>query len=153
MLTALAAGFNVHHVDNNKTNNDPDNLLMVERCDHMKIHDMPNFLNKKEAPSWDSYAKRVILGESAYSMRATTSMAWLDIAQELGYKRDAQALNVAKAYAVYNKLAWPIPHHKDCECRVCGSSGVKRKKVEPRKYVEPDFVLMCLDGDGNEYPA
>jgi len=149
MLTAISAGFDVHHVDQDKENNDPDNLLMIERDDHMKIHGMVHFLNKKDNPSWDSYAKRISLGESGYNMRSNTNMSWLEIAQKLGYKKDGQAINVTKAYASYHKLQWPIPHHAECKCRPCGNGNYasnKRKRAADApayKYTYDDELVEC----------
>lgn len=34
----LANGFDVHHLDGNHANNDPNNLLLVELADHMDLH-------------------------------------------------------------------------------------------------------------------
>lgn len=153
---ATAMGFHVHHIDQDKNNNDPDNLLMIERNDHMKVHGMPGFLNKMGDSMWDSYARRISLGHSAYNMRLNTGQSWLEIAVNLEYKRDAQAINVAKAYAMYHKLEWPIPHHIECKCRLCRPSSTPKKKAAPKvRECKPDeeFVLMCLDDDGNMYPA
>lgn len=37
-LTEIPKGFIIHHIDFNKLNNDPDNLIMLSISDHMKIH-------------------------------------------------------------------------------------------------------------------
>lgn len=34
----LRHGFDVHHVDGNHSNNDPDNLVLIEHRDHMRLH-------------------------------------------------------------------------------------------------------------------
>lgn len=34
----LAEGFEIHHRDNNHQNNDPLNLVLIERRDHLKLH-------------------------------------------------------------------------------------------------------------------
>jgi hypothetical protein len=34
----LADGFDVHHADGNHTNDDPDNLVLIEVTDHAKLH-------------------------------------------------------------------------------------------------------------------
>jgi Helix-turn-helix domain of resolvase/HNH endonuclease len=35
---ALFLGFTVHHMDGDKSNNDPGNLVMIEYDDHMRLH-------------------------------------------------------------------------------------------------------------------
>lgn len=37
-ICSTPEGFHVHHVDFNKTNNDPSNLVMLSHSDHRKIH-------------------------------------------------------------------------------------------------------------------
>ena len=34
----LREGFDVHHVDGNRANNDPLNLVLIEHVDHMMLH-------------------------------------------------------------------------------------------------------------------
>lgn len=120
LLTALAAGFDVHHIDEDKLNNDPDNLLLIERNDHMKIHGLRGFLVKKIS-KWESYEQKVSKGEYVYNLRLNSGLPWDAVAEKAGYNRSAGAINIAKAYANYHKLEWPVPHHKDCECTWCKS--------------------------------
>ena len=35
--------YQIHHRDGNKLNNNPENLQLVTRRQHMKIHDLPSF--------------------------------------------------------------------------------------------------------------
>ena len=37
-LTEIPEGYVVHHIDHDKTNNDPENLLLLTSSDHMKLH-------------------------------------------------------------------------------------------------------------------
>jgi hypothetical protein len=37
----LNDGFDIHHIDGNKKNNKPDNLLLCDASDHMHLHGMP----------------------------------------------------------------------------------------------------------------
>lgn len=34
----LAEGFDVHHMDGSRENNDPSNLVLIEHTDHMMLH-------------------------------------------------------------------------------------------------------------------
>lgn len=38
LLERFADGFDVHHLDANRANNDPANLILVEMSDHMRLH-------------------------------------------------------------------------------------------------------------------
>lgn len=37
----LRDGFDVHHIDGDHTNNDPENLVLLEHDDHMRFHGAP----------------------------------------------------------------------------------------------------------------
>jgi hypothetical protein len=38
LLRRLAEGFDIHHLDGDHENNDPDNLVLIEHSDHMRLH-------------------------------------------------------------------------------------------------------------------
>jgi hypothetical protein len=37
-MTEIPKGYVIHHVDHDKTNNDPENLIMLTISDHIKLH-------------------------------------------------------------------------------------------------------------------
>lgn len=39
----LKDGFHIHHVDGHHSNNAPENLVLIDGCDHMMIHNHPSF--------------------------------------------------------------------------------------------------------------
>ena len=42
-LTGLPDGFQVHHIDENKLNNHPENLIIIHKKDHIgRVHDVVN---------------------------------------------------------------------------------------------------------------
>ena len=42
-------GYHVHHVDHDKANNDPDNLIALSRSDHLKLHEDELTCEQREA--------------------------------------------------------------------------------------------------------
>ena len=41
LAAKLAEGFDVHHMDGDRANNEPDNLVLLDHIDHMRLHGMP----------------------------------------------------------------------------------------------------------------
>lgn len=107
----IADGFDIHHIDGDHGNNDPDNLLLVESADHMRIHGMDIRGRAREAQRQKAEARlrtKMQKGETCYSMREA-AMTWREIAIEVyGQNMPAKATNVAKAYAAYHGLPWPV---------------------------------------------
>lgn len=130
---ATQAGFDIHHIDSNHDNNDIDNLLLIEKADHARLHGkiQPSH-NGRDC--WANAKNKLRLGESAYMLRTSSAMTWDAIALELGYIdnpcRAAYATNVARYYAKFNSKQWPIPHHKDCRCQRC-KGRIKRAEASP----------------------
>ena len=120
LKTALHAGFDIHHIDGNHDNNDPENLLLIEKSDHKRLHGInPRFDTKRD--SWESRITRVNLGEVAYNRRRLGE-TWKGIGDSFYHDKKAPeqyALNVAKVYAEYHKRPWPIPHVTTCDCWRC----------------------------------
>ena len=81
-----AVGFEIHHVDGNRSNNDPSNLVMIYRGDHIYIHGGEPYQSK---------------GKRAYELRKK-GLPW----KEIG---NSTVINAAKWYAIHNKLMWPLP--------------------------------------------
>lgn len=50
-LTEIPEGYVIHHKDENKRNNDPDNLLLMSRSDHNMIHNYLRMLHKLDLDS------------------------------------------------------------------------------------------------------
>lgn len=53
----LSDGFDVHHMDGNPQNNDPDNLVLIEHDDHMRIHGNQNISVFRFLPMSDCKGK------------------------------------------------------------------------------------------------
>jgi hypothetical protein len=100
-------GFDIHHVDGDHDNNDPDNLVLIERYDHLRLHGRP--------PADPSYIGKCGLeyalqkGRSCYELRSAGGISWDDVARKVyGRRRGQKAIQAAKRYARYHGLVWPI---------------------------------------------
>lgn len=121
---AIEAGFDVHHIDSDHDNNDPGNLLLVEKGDHSKIHNL-KFGKNNRRNGWFNLEDRVGRGEHAYRDRIDSGDSWGDIGNRLGLSGESRtspaskAISLAKAYAVYHGKLWPLPHPDKCKCFPC----------------------------------
>lgn len=120
----LKDGFDVHHMDGDRTNNDPSNLCLVEHLDHMRLHNSPlanrleagkaaRIMNRRRESSY-GYESRDQIGAKLYEYRLKP-MAWRDAFIELCGKPDdphfninATAIRLAKEHARKHGLPWPI---------------------------------------------
>lgn len=50
-------GYHVHHVDGDKRNNDPANLLVASNSDHQAHHNQPGMMRKNQYGEWPIRAK------------------------------------------------------------------------------------------------
>jgi len=112
----LADGFDVHHLDGVKTNNDPGNLVLIDHLDHMKLHRSGGFNRMAKLTNikgqWVEYdpvqalKDKVSAGKIAYEFR-NTGLLWREVGDKI--ERNAQqAINLAKKYAEYHNRAWPV---------------------------------------------
>jgi len=124
---ALANGFQIHHADGNHDNNDPSNLVLIERSDHLNLHNNKG-LGRKVNGEWVTEAelsriklRKVAIGQSAYDIRKVEGLAWAKIGTRLGYepRKAASVATTARAYANYHNLEWPLPHKTECMCIAC----------------------------------
>lgn len=51
-LNSVPQGYCVHHIDHNKTNNNPENLMLISGSQHTKYHNKYKEPNKKAAMSY-----------------------------------------------------------------------------------------------------
>ena len=45
----IPKGFHVHHIDHDKSNNEPENLMLIEKCEHSKLHGSELTNERREA--------------------------------------------------------------------------------------------------------
>ncbi|MCP4900097.1 MAG: HNH endonuclease [bacterium] len=134
---ATAEGFDVHHLDGDKTNDRPDNLVLLECEDHMRLHNGGRMIRKlvrtsnrwgeKRAPKLNSGAPgkpethagpaesvRWKRGKMAYPLRAK-NLLWKHAADLMGLPRKQWNLQASSLlcdtayYAKIEGLEWPIP--------------------------------------------
>lgn len=60
----MAEGFHIHHIDGNSENNDPKNLVLIEKADHMKLHGLDLYrmarrVNSGKAKQKSGFRRRV----------------------------------------------------------------------------------------------
>lgn len=101
----LIDGFDIHHIDGNKNNNHPSNLVLIECSDHLMIHGGRVSRIKKVKKIWDKGPRKKTLesGEMAYNLRKKGAK-WKDLHEKASIH--------AKSYAKHNKLPWPVPVEK-----------------------------------------
>lgn len=124
---ALANGFDIHHLDGDHSNNDPDNLVMIYHFDHFAMHGAKGFENRYK-DRWMSNEEiheiKATLGEKAYKLRVS-GLLWSEIDEIL----ERQALQLAKFYAEQNNLQWPIVLSKEASDNI---KAARKEKHEAK---------------------
>lgn len=108
----LRDGFDIHHLDRDHNNDCPENLVLIECDDHMRIHGGGllgrfSMIKKKKGPSYELLQ----FGKMAYEEMMKINTSWGEIGEILGIKfanRGEQCSRAAKVYATTNNLKWPI---------------------------------------------
>lgn len=98
-------GFDIHHIDGNRDNNSPDNLILVETSDHEGvIHGRLRSIAEQIQRRLDAKNKRETAGEKAYRLRKLR-LSWSEIDAFL----KVRASNMyARAYALSDGRPWPL---------------------------------------------
>ena len=126
LAQALEQGFDIHHLDENHKNNDPENLILIYHTDHMRLHH--NW--ETQTSSNDAFrtegigqwltndeleiriGKKLVRGERAYNLkRQFPDKTWKEIGHEVGYIGKGivmKTIAIAKQWAVYHEKEWPI---------------------------------------------
>lgn len=102
----LAEGFDVHHADGDHSNDDPDNLVLIECVDHMRLHNRGALMDRLEQGRKIRLAERhERAGKAAYDAMAKRE-PWTAVEKAAGYQA-ATCVRLAKRHAAARSLAWP----------------------------------------------
>lgn len=120
-LARLEEGFDVHHIDADHTNNDPDNLVLIETTDHHRLHGrrllgLPRLERTaaRHKAQAEAAEKRREAGELAFTLRVT-GMGWWKIAKECGLANEAETRLAGQEYAQRNGYPWPPLSNNDAK--------------------------------------
>ena len=102
----LAEGFDIHHIDEDHTNNDPSNLLLVETDDHRAIlHGEKISVAVNVEKRIEMRRTRLTKGEKAYQLRQL-GLAWSEVD---AFLQITYSNMYARQFALGNAISWPIP--------------------------------------------
>ena len=76
----IPSEYHVHHIDGDKTNNNPGNLMLLSKSNHHKLH-----MNKTNHPRWNHGLIDEAGGINFISASKNKGMTMQDIADEVGY--------------------------------------------------------------------
>lgn len=102
----LAEGFDIHHIDANHKNNDPENLVLIEHADHMRLHGMHKF-NRIGAKTNRYTETDELMGAQAYGLVAGAKLTWTET-RKLFWMNTTMLKGRAKRWAEKNGYPWPI---------------------------------------------
>lgn len=106
----LADGFDVHHGDGDHSNNEPDNLFLVEHRDHVRLHGsalLDRMRQNHSARVARAKACRLRIGCEAYTLKAQ-GYHWVEIARHFS-EREEFVSSAAREYAKAEGERWPFP--------------------------------------------
>lgn len=94
---SIPNGFCIHHIDNDKTNCSPDNLMLLSKSNHHKLH-----FNMVNNPRWGNGRIDKVGGVTFLSAEKNKGRTMQNIADELGYS------NVSSVFHYLDKrgLRW-----------------------------------------------
>lgn len=97
----IADGFEIHHCDRNHSNDDPDNLILIDKIDHKRLH------GKRGIVQYGRPLNNPMAGKQAYTLKAF-GLSWRDIAVQLGAGNTSFYQLIAKEYAEAFSKKWPL---------------------------------------------
>lgn len=114
----IAAGFEVHHIDANRENDHPDNLVLIEAIDHARLHGKTLYIPPR------NYPVDITKGQRGYELKTGFGWSWGHIATQLDLSINSIIKN-ARAYATCTGKPWPLPQTR---------RGMKKKPYKRPVY-------------------
>ena len=114
----LKAGFDIHHIDGNHSNNAPANLVLIEHKDHMRLHGATRGF-ARELETVKQRRRELFLAEGklayetaleVYKTATYSSGIWIETGRKSGLGHTA--LGRARLWAKANDLEWPLFHSR-----------------------------------------
>lgn len=94
---SIPNGFCIHHLDNDKNNNHPSNLILMSKSNHHKLH-----FNMVNNPRWGNGRIDAAGGVSFLSACKNKGMTIQEVTDELGYK----SVSTVSQYCKYRNCRW-----------------------------------------------
>jgi hypothetical protein len=114
LAAVIDEGFEVHHIDGDRENNTPENLVLVEELDHSMLHRDKRNLSVTKKQERGMKPETIKNGRAAYEARAE-GHRWNRIPKIIGVKYGYKSLMVtARRYAKENNKPWPTPLPPNC---------------------------------------
>ena len=99
---SIPKGFCVHHVNGDKTDNSPNNLMMLSKSNHHKLHHREHPRDGCEHPRWDNGLVDQLGGVEFISASKNKGMTMQEIADECGYSNVSSIFH----YLEHRNLRW-----------------------------------------------
>lgn len=93
----IPEGFHIHHLDNDKNNNALENLVLISKSNHHKLH-----FNMVNNPRWGNGRIDAAGGIGFLSACKNKGMTMQEVTDELGYK----SISTVSQYLKYRDVRW-----------------------------------------------
>jgi hypothetical protein len=94
----FSEGFDIHHLDGDHANDKPENLVLIEHADHMRLHGMTGNGRLRRVAQIGPRLSTLNTGKIAYNSRLR-GQSWRQIGRV--------GMASAKVFAKSNGLSWP----------------------------------------------
>ena len=84
---SIPKGYAIHHIDGDKTNNNPGNLMLLSKSNHHKLH-----MNGTNHPRWDNGLIDKAGGVNFLSAEKNKGRTMQEIVDDLGYSSNSVAV-------------------------------------------------------------
>ncbi len=141
MGSDIFEGFEVHHIDGDKQNNDPDNLKVLSKEEHQAIHQQQDENEPEKKKRIKDYISSRIKHIQSSGQQATQNNETSDSYTEEDITELRSRLNKARMYSLLSELRNDHLNNSPYEriCTRCGGSGYLAKY----NHVEGGVCFAC----------